>query len=210
MIHAKLESRFDTIRARLLVAFLALSQPLVRGWARYFTWLKFKRTPESVISAKEKDFSPSRIRGYSRLNFWNEEGLGREILLKEIIQALESEGWSYSMDTGWKEWDIQIYGSFWWGIRLSSVTEYHGGPKCLTRVALSIRMVATTIFVNLLILGSLIYQFFMAPSGTLWYLILYGMILSTFFTLAYRLKKRVAQLVEASAQRTGLKRVKGR
>ena len=71
-------------------------------------------------------------------------------------------------------------------------------------------MVATTIFVNLLILGSLIYQFFMAPSGTLWYLILYGMILSTFFTLAYRLKKRVAQLVEASAQRTGLKRVKGR
>jgi len=210
MIHAKLEPRFDTIRARLLVAFLALSQPLVRGWARYFTWLKFKRTPESVISAKEKDFSPSRIRGYSCLNFWNEEGLGREILLKEIIQALESEGWSYSMDTGWKEWDIQIYGSFWWGIRLSSVTEYHGGPKCLTRVALSIRMVATTIVVNLLILGSLIYQFFMASSGTLWYLILYGVILSTFFTLAYRLKKRVAQLVEASAQRTGLKRVKGR
>ena len=210
MIHAKLEPRFDTIRARLLVAFLALSQPLVRGWARYFTWLKYKRTPESVISAKEKDFSPSRIRGYSRLNFWNEEGLGREILLKEIIQALESEGWSYSMDTGWKEWDIQIYGSFWWGIRLSSVTEYHGGPKCLTRVALSIRMVATTIVVNLLILGSLIYQFFMASSGTLWYLILYGVILSTFFTLAYRLKKRVAQLVEASAQRTGLKRVKGR
>jgi len=210
MIHAKLEPRFDTIRARLLVAFLAFSQPLVRGWARYFTWLKFKRTPESVISAKEKDFSPSRIRGYSRLNFWNEGGLGREILLKEIIQALESEGWSYSMDTGWKEWDIQIYGSFWWGIRLSSVTEYHGGPKCLTRVALSIRMVATTIVVNLLILGSLVYQFFMTSSGTIWYLILYGVILSTFFTLAYRLKKRVAQLVEASAQRVGLKRVKGR
>lgn len=38
MIHAKLEPRFDTISARLLVAFLALTQPLVRGWARYFTW----------------------------------------------------------------------------------------------------------------------------------------------------------------------------
>jgi glycosyltransferase involved in cell wall biosynthesis len=207
MIHAKLEPRFDTIRARLLVAFLALSQPLVRGMARYFTWLKFKRTPESVISAKEKNFNPSHIWGYSRLNFWNEEGLGREVLLKEIIQALEDEGWSYSMDTGWKEWDIQIYGSFWWGIRLRSVTEYHGGPQCLTRVALSIRMVATTILVNLLILSYLVYQFLTASSGTPWYLALYGIILITFFTLAYRLKKRVAELVEAAAQRIRLKRV---
>ncbi len=207
MIHAKLEPRFDTIRARLLVAFLALSQPLVRGLARYFTWLKFKRTPESVISAKEKNFSPSNIWGYSRLNFWNEEGLGREILLKEVIQALEDEGWSYSMDTGWKEWDIQIYGSFWWGIRLRSVTEYHGGPKCLTRIALSIRMVATTILVNLLILSYLVYHFLTAASGTPWYLALYGVILITFFTLAYRLKRRVAELVEAAAQRIQLKRV---
>ena len=208
MIHAKLEPRFDTIRARLLVAFLALTQPLVRGWARYLTWLKFKRTPESVISAKEKDFSPSRIRGYSRLNFWNEEGLGRETLLPGIIQALEDEGWSYSIDTGWKEWDIQIYGSFWWGIRLRSVTEYHGGPKCLTRVELSTRMVATTILVNLLILSCLVYQFVTAPSATPWYLTSYGIVLLGFFTLAYRLKKRVAELVEAAAQRIALNRVK--
>ncbi len=207
MIHAKLEPRFDTIRARLLVAFLALSQPLVRGWARYFTWLKFKRTPESVISTKEKNFNPSRIRGYSRLNFWSEENKGRELLLKEIIQALEEEGWSYSIDTGWKEWDIQIYGSFWWGIRLRSVTEYHGYPKCLTRVALSTRMVATTILVNLLILGSLIYQFLTASSRTPLFLLLYAIVLMIFFTLAYRLKKRVAQLVEASAQHIGIKRV---
>ncbi|HLB32784.1 MAG: hypothetical protein A3F67_09265 [Verrucomicrobia bacterium RIFCSPHIGHO2_12_FULL_41_10] len=208
MIHAKLEPRFDTIRARLLVAFLALSQPLVRGWARYFTWLKFKRTPESVISTKEKNFSPSRIRGNSLLNFWNEEGLGRETLLTTIIAALEDEGWSHSIDTGWKEWDIQIYGSFWWGIRLRSVTEYHGGPKCLTRVALSTRMVATTLLVNFLILSYLIYQFATASSGTPWFLGLYGIVLIILFTLAYRLKKRVAILVEAAAQRIGLNRVK--
>ena len=96
MIHAKLEPRFDTVRARLLVAFLALSQPLVRGWARYFTWLKFKRTPEVVISTKEKDFVPSRVRGLSRLVFWNEEGKGRELLLSSVIESLEKEGWNYS------------------------------------------------------------------------------------------------------------------
>jgi len=206
MIHAKLEPKFDTIRARLLVAFLALSQPLVRGWSRYFTWLKFKRTPESIIVAKEKDFVPSRIRGLSKLVFWNEEGKGREALLTTTIETLESEGWSYSMDTGWKAWDVQIYGSFWWGVTLRSVTEYHGGPKCLTRVALSTRMVATTFLLNFLMVSFLIYW---AATGhdLTWPGLLYAIIMFVIWLRGYRLKKGVAHLVEAAGQRIGLKRV---
>jgi GT2 family glycosyltransferase len=206
MIHAKLEPRFDTVRARLLVAFLALSQPLVRGWARYFTWLKFKRTPESVIATKEKDFTPSNIRGTSKLVLWNEEGKGRELLLTAVIEALENEGWSYSTDTGWKEWDVQIYGSFWWGVTMRSVTEYHGGPKCLTRIGLATRMVATTFLLNFLMVSFLIYW---GTTGhdLLWTGIIYAGIMFGIWSRGYRLKKRVAQLVEASAQRIGLKRV---
>ena len=206
MIHAKLEPRFDTIRARLLVAFLALSQPLVRGWARYFTWLKFKRTPESVISAKEKDFVPSKVRGLSKLVFWNEEGKGRELLITSVIEALETEGWSYSTDTGWKEWDIQIYGSFWWGVTMKSVTEYHGGPKCLTRVRLATRMVATTFLANFLMISLLIY---LAATGhsMLLPVAIYAGAMLVIWTRGYRLKKRVAELVEAAGQRIGLKRV---
>jgi hypothetical protein len=206
MIHAKLEPRFDTIRARLLVAFLALAQPLVRGWARYFTWLKFKRTPESVIAAKEKDFKPSKIRGLSRLVLWNEEGKGRELLITSVIEALENEGWSYSTDTGWKDWDVQIYGSFWWGVTMRSVTEYHGGPKCLTRVGLATRMVATTFLANFLMISLLIY---LAATGysMLLPLGLYAAAMFVIWTRGYRLKKRVAELVEASGQRIGLKRV---
>ena len=128
MLHAKLESRHDTIRARLLVAFLALAQPLVRGWSRYFTWLKFKRTPPAVIAARERNYTPTRG-SISKLNFWSEDGEGRERLLPEIVRALQSEGWNYSIDTGWKDWNIQVYGSFWWGIKLRSVTEYHGAPS---------------------------------------------------------------------------------
>ncbi len=54
MMHARIEAKFDTIRARLLVAFLALVQPWARGWARYFTWLKYKHTPQAVIAAREE------------------------------------------------------------------------------------------------------------------------------------------------------------
>lgn len=206
MIHAKLEPRFDTIRARLLVAFLALSQPLVRGWARYFTWLKFKRTPESVIAAKEKDFTPSNIRGLSKFVFWNEEGKGRELLLTSVIEALEKEGWSYSTDTGWKEWDVQIYGSFWWGVTMRSVTEYHGGPKCLTRVRLTTRMVATTFLLNFLFLSFLIY-WVAAGHELFWPGIIYASTMLFIWSIGRRLKKRTAQLIEAAGQRIGLKRV---
>src|SRR2546426_6808411 len=41
---ARIEPKFDTVHARLLVLFLAFAQPLVRGFSRYFTWLHFKRT----------------------------------------------------------------------------------------------------------------------------------------------------------------------
>jgi len=206
MIHAKLEPRFDTIRARLLVAFLALSQPLVRGWARYFTWLKFKRTPESVIATKEKDFTPANVRGSSKLVFWNEEGKGRELLLTSVIESLEKEGWSYSTDTGWKPWDVQIYGSFWWGVTMRSVTEYHGGPKCLTRVGLATRMVATTFLVNFLMISFLIY-WAATGHGMLWPALFYAGIMASIWWRGFRLKRRAAQLVEAAGQRIGLKRV---
>lgn len=206
MIHARLEARHDTIRARLLVTFLALSQPLVRGWARYFTWLKFKRTPPAVIATPEENFTPTRG-SISRLMFWSEDGKGREDLLHEVIQALETEGWSYSTDTGWKRWDIQIYGSFWWGTRLSTVTEYHGGPKCLTRAKLDTHMVATTILVNAVILGALAYRQFLEPGSDLWLWIPYLVLLTVFYQRARRLKKRVAHLIGAAAQRCGFSRI---
>jgi glycosyltransferase involved in cell wall biosynthesis len=208
MIHAKLEARHDTILARLLVAFLALAQPLVRGWSRYFTWLKFKRTPPAVIASHEENFIPQRG-SVSWLNFWTENGQGRERLLPEIIQALENEGWNYSTDTGWKNWDVQIFGSFWWGIKLRSVTEYHGGPKCLTRIKLDTHLVATTFLVNLVLLAMLLYRQFFVEGGDLWLWIPYLIFTAILLNRAWRLKKRVAELVGAAAQRCGFTRVKG-
>ena len=206
MIHAKLEPKHDTIRARLLVAFLALTQPLVRGWSRYFTWLRFKRTPPAVIASPEKNYTPTRG-SISSFNFWTENGQGREHLLPEIIRALDAEGWNYSMDTGWKEWDIQIYGSLWWGIKLRSVTEYHGGPKCLTRIKLDTHTVATTFLFNLVLLAILSYRQFFVEGGDLWLWIPYIIWLAILARRAYRLKKRVAELVDASAQRCGFVRI---
>jgi glycosyltransferase involved in cell wall biosynthesis len=216
MMHARIERKFDTIGARLLVAFLALVQPWARGYARYFTWLKYKHTPTAVIAAREEGITAaSRRGGISRLDFWNEKGMGREQLLTEVFAMLENEGWRYSADTGWKEWDVQIYGNQFWSITARTVTEYHGGPKCMTRVQLKSKPVVTTVLVNAVIISILLYRaairpnFDMDMTGVVLKGI-YFVFLMSMFARASRLKRRVAELMVAAANRTGLERVFGK
>src|SRR5881398_3078524 len=211
MVRAQIEPKFDTVRARLLVVLLAFVQPLVRGFSRYFTWLRFKRTPASVIRKHEHLPERARFTGsLSRRAFWSEEGRDRHYLLGAIFQLLDEEGWRYSTDTGWNEWDIQIYGNFWWSIALQTVTEYHGGGKCLTRVRLRDRLVTTTIIFNLIALSLLIYRQLNISHADLWGIIPYLLFVVFLGTRARLLKSRVAELVDLAAQRVGLQPVLSR
>ncbi len=207
MVRARIEPKFDTVHARLLVMILAFMQPLVRGFSRYFTWLRFKRTPANVIRKHEN--LPERIRGgsLSRPTFWSEQGRDRHYLLGALFELLEEEGWRYSSDSGWNDWDIQIYGNFWWSISLQTVTEYHGGGKCLTRVRLRNRMVITAIIFNLMAISLLIYRQLNVSHLDLWFIVGYGLFLVFLATRARALKSRVAELVELAALRAGLQRV---
>ncbi len=210
MIHARLEAKFDTIPARLLVMVLAFTQPLVRGWARYSSWLRFKRTPGSVIMAPhEHETTAGRWLNLTRRRYWNETGVGREALLTGISAMLETEGWRYSTDTGWKSWDVQVYGNLWWNLRLRTVTEYHGGPKCLTRVRLTYSPVVTTVLVNAIAAPILLYRHFFthADRHHPWGLLAYVLFLLFVWYKGFQLKLRVADLVESAAHKCSLTRI---
>lgn len=208
MLRARIEPRFDTIAARLLVMFLAFAQPLIRGWSRYFTWLHFKRTPRAVIATHEQ-LPPSSARrgGPRRRDYWSEAAKDRHDLLREIFALLDAEGWRYSSDTGWHDWDAQIYGNFWWSVTLQTVTEYHGGAKCLTRARLRYQLVPTTVLINLFAISMLVYRQLHTGAADLLLLAFYGIFLGFLAMRAYRLKLRVAELVDLAAQRAGLQRV---
>ena len=214
MIHARIEARFDTIPARLLVLALAFWQPLARGWARYSTWLKFKQTPQSVIGAAVRHTEGAgRIFRLGRHEYWNEAGQGREALIAELIKTLEDEDWRYSWDTGWMDWDVQFYGNYWWQIKMRTVTEYHGGPKALTRVRMRLSPVFTTVLANVFPLTLIAYRLLTIPklsALTNWdfaFAVVYGLFLLMLSYRAFRLKLRVADLVTAVAKSVGLGRV---
>jgi O-antigen biosynthesis protein len=210
MVNIRIEPKYDTIPARLLVGFLAFIQPLGRGWARYFTWLKFKRTPARVIATPEPGLArEEHSGGITRINFWNETGAGREALLAETVKLLDEEGWRYSMDTGWKRWDVLVYGTLWWSVKVATVTEYHGGPKCLTRARLGLMMVPTTFLVNAILLSALLYRQFIARSGDRWLWVAFVLFVIWLARRGYRLKRRVADLLIHAAQTVGLNRVSG-
>jgi hypothetical protein len=187
---------------------LAFLQPLVRGFSRYFTWLHFKRTPGSVIRAHEDLPADAKSgRGLRRRVFWSDEGRDRHHLLGAIFQLLEEEGWRYSVDTGWNEWDIQIYGNFWWSIALQTVTEDHTCAKRLTRVRLRNRLVTTTVIISLVALSMVIYRQLHASHLDLWSIIPYSLFLVFLASRARALKARVAEVVDLAAHRAGLQRV---
>ena len=87
------------------------------------------------------------------------------------------------------------------------MTEYHGGPKCLTRAGLRYRFVPTTILINLVTLCLLSYHQLHAGHVDIWMLALYGCFLLFLVNRARRLKFRVAEMVDLAAYRAGLQRI---
>lgn len=208
MVRARVEPKHDSLPGRLLLLYLALRQPWTRAWARYATWITQKRTPNRVIRSRESRMKRSVVwASPGHQEFWSESGFGRDRLLQEVVALLETEGWRYSIDAGWGNNDLEVYGNRWWELRLRSVNEYHGGPKVLIRVGHLLRLSTFSwlfLFGSLTLLTLAFLKFAEAPH----YPVIAGagclVLVSTL--LAYRglrLRHRVAQLVEAAAETSG-------
>jgi glycosyltransferase involved in cell wall biosynthesis len=205
MAQARIETKYDSMPARLLLLYLTIMQPWRRAWARYFTWLRGKRTPPSVIATREK--SPHMSVSWAaagHLSFWSESGLERSHLLVKTEELLEAEGWKYSLDTGWTNWDMHIFASRWWNLRLRSMTEIYPHGRRLTRVG-NFLNVSTFSSLTGGILATfaivwMLYRPYMALA------IVGGLSFVTFVWLltGLRLRHRLAELVEVAAIRAGL------
>ncbi len=211
MLRARIEPKFDTVPARLLVMFLAFAQPLVRGWNPATSpGCNSNALRAALFGTHEKmpaGASGTRKSARTRLLERGWEWIDIILLEVDLRSCSRKKAGATPTDTGWKEWDIQIYGNFWWSIILQTVTEYHGGGKCLTRVRLRSRFVTSTIIFSLVALSIVIYRQLHISHLDLWSVIPYSLFLIFLASRARALKARVGELVDLAGYRAGLQRV---
>jgi GT2 family glycosyltransferase len=205
MTLARIEPKFDSLLSRLLLLYLALVQPWRRAWARYFTWLRGKRTPRSVIMSREE--TPHTAAGWlgsGNLRFWSESGVERTQLLSQALLMLESEGWKFYLDTGWTDFDVHIFASRWWNLRLKTMTEIYPHGRRLTRVGNNLNpSTFSTLSAAILITGALLtglsYPRYAPGVG-----IFTALIAAAWLAHGLSLRWRLAELLQVAAIRAGL------
>jgi glycosyltransferase involved in cell wall biosynthesis len=124
---------------RFLVAYLHWRQPIARGWARYSVRLRGKTLKGDVhgyTPGRTLPFDPADKRTLRYWNTWHD----RLPLLEQIKQHVQGAGWRMRLDSGWNGWDMEIYGSRYVKVRLTSASEHHDGRGMLTRVRVHLLM----------------------------------------------------------------------
>ena len=122
-----------------LIAYLHWRQPIARGWARYSVRLKAKvmrKQARGFARQGELPFDPASRRTLRYWHNWQD----RQALLEHIKQEVAAAGWRLRLDSGWDDWDMEIYGSRYVKIRLRTASEHHDGRGMLTRVRVDLLM----------------------------------------------------------------------
>lgn len=123
---------------RPLIAYLHWRQPIKRGWARYSVRLKNK-----VLSNEARGF-PRRALPYDQadkrtLRYWS-QWFDRVPLLEKIVEQVQAAGWRMRVDSGWAPYDMEIYGSRYCKVRVTTATEHYGPSGNMTRVRVQLLM----------------------------------------------------------------------
>ncbi|HEX4645588.1 MAG TPA: glycosyltransferase, partial [Verrucomicrobiae bacterium] len=145
---AQLPRKKRRLWSRPLVALLFFLQPVVRGWSRYQGQLSAQSTPPvdrqtlDSISLRRGKLSLDETR-YCAGNF-----VDRIEFLDAILKRLDQQGWPNKSDIGWSDHDVEIFGSRWSYLQLTTVAEEYPRDRRMLRCRLRTRwsLLATVCF----------------------------------------------------------------
>jgi glycosyltransferase involved in cell wall biosynthesis len=196
--------------SRPLIAYLHWRQPIARGWARYQYRLRSKTRGESNFrrnGALPRDPLVSNVLRYWWGNGWGSiDGFGerdRFGLLQRIQHEAQAAKIHVRPDSGWHDWDLELFGSRVAKSRVASVDEKHADGR-LVKVRVSTE---PTGFCKAFFLA--VAAIAIVASFRLWPLGLYALTAPALIALWYRvsakrLRRRVMNLVDLSAERVKL------
>lgn len=143
---------------RLLLLALAWLQPVVRETQRLLGMLDLGVRPGAwpAPGLGRADTPPATL-GLSlgEQAFWSEQGQGRDGLLARLRELLEAELHSVRGDEGWRRFDLEVEPQAEVSTAFLTVTEHHGGARCLTRVRSLLRLQPAAILAGMGIAGLL-------------------------------------------------------
>jgi glycosyltransferase involved in cell wall biosynthesis len=138
--------------SRGLISYLHFRQPITRGWARYSVRLRNKILKHEASGYRRSSQLPVDPADQRSLRYWSDYK-DRLPLLEQITKEVRQTGWRMREDSGWGEWDLEIYGSRYVKVRLTTATEHHHGAGMLTRVRVDLLQ---SRFGQVLMVGALI------------------------------------------------------
>ena len=190
--------------SRPLIALLFLLQPLVRGWARYRWRFNAQSAPRRRLAK-----APSTLPLPEQLMYWGARQFDRYKLLSRFLERLDEEGWQNKPDTGWGKADLEVFGSRWSRLRLTTVSEQmeHGYTlRCRVENTWSLR--ATFGFWVLTALQLIVIGLFARFQPWLWMMLLSLPILSWFLEFEKRATQwQITSLLNEVAAEFGLARM---
>jgi len=106
--------------SRPLVALLFFLQPIVRGWARYkWAWSERAQPHYPAHGAT----TPGDNKVAETTSYWSDGAIDRYTWLSRIIARVQAENWRTKTDTGYNDYDLELVGSNWARLRLTTVAE---------------------------------------------------------------------------------------
>ncbi len=148
---ASAKGRFDRFRLRVLTAGLYLMQPLARFWGRLIY---------SLTGWGFRCF-PARMFPWPRMfQRWSEEWVDATEVLRSLESALRARGAIVRRGGDYDDWDLEVRGSLFGGVRVCTVAENYGPSKHMLRVRsrpwFSIHALGTTLLFMLPSVGAAI------------------------------------------------------
>jgi glycosyltransferase involved in cell wall biosynthesis len=160
--------------SRPLVAMLFFLQPIVRGLARYQGRLSLRRIPlkaQQTLDSLALRHSHLSLR---QVQYWAEPPIDRLAFVTAMLRRLDHQGWPNKSDIGWSEYDVEVYGSRWCTLQVTTASEDHAIGKQMLRCRLRAKwsLQAKVVFWTLAGFELLILGFIRTKIPWLWFLLL--------------------------------------
>ncbi|MDQ6632199.1 MAG: glycosyltransferase [Verrucomicrobiota bacterium] len=210
-VQAELSKNKKRFWSRPLIALLFFLQPIARGWARYQGRLTIGPTPR--VAYENLNFVESKDKGEPMefVEYWADHWLDRIEFVQRIMARLEEQGWQFKMDAGWSDFDVEIFGSRWSHLQLTTVAEPHEQKKQLFRCRLRATwsLPAKVTFFSALGFELLVIGFLGNQIAWLWLLLLTLPIFGWFLEQEQRdLQRLISLLLDEVATQRGLIKLK--